>query len=95
MEISARCMPLYHQIKGSHRDAQSFAYWLEYLTFHLPIHLIEPALMWLVKNGITEERFLVFVEGECRKSGLELIRHLTMRLEREKRTRTLTVKDFQ
>lgn len=94
-EIQIQALPLFQRIRDNHPNIHYMAYYLEYLTFHLPEAKLLPALEWLVKNRLTGEKFLEFIQGDCRRSGLELIRQLTMRLEREKKTRTLTVKDIQ
>lgn len=94
-EISSKAMPLFFKVKADHPDAHFFAYYLEYLTFHMPEKMLIPALEWLIKNRIVGPRFYDYVKSDCAASGLELIRNLTMRLEREKRLRTLTAKDLQ
>lgn len=88
-------MPLFNQIRAGHRDAHFFAYYLEYLTFHMLPGRLEPALKWLVKNGVVGERFFDFVHHDCAGSALELIRNLTMRIEREAAPRALTIKDIR
>lgn len=94
-DISIKLIPLYLQIRNGHSNVSSFAYYLEYLTFHMPEKMLEPALKWLVRNQLTGQKFLDFVQGECARSGLELIRNLTMRLEREKKVRALTARDIR
>jgi hypothetical protein len=94
-EISPLAMPLFFKIRGQHSDSQYFAYYLEYLTFHMPERLLVPALEWLIRNGVVEERFLDFVQNDCARSGLELVRNLTMRLERDKKPRQLFDKDIR
>lgn len=86
---------LFWTIKGDSSDVQASAYYLEYIALHMPIPRIVPALEWLIKNGLTGNKFLHFVQNDCAKSALELIRHLTMRLERETSTRALYAKDMQ
>ena len=93
--IPEAAMPLFTQIHAGHRNAHFFSYYLEYLAFHMPVPKIVPALQWLVKNKICGERFIMYVRGECRASGLEFIRNLHMRVEREKKLRELFVKDIR
>lgn len=103
MEARSRHIPgattrLFFQIKGElvgSSDTQACAYYLEYLALHMPLALLVPALEWLIKNDLIGRRFLQYVQGDCARSGLELIRNLTMRLEKEKRLRVLTAKDLR
>ena len=92
--IPKSALALFYKIKGNHLDAHNFAYYLEYLTFHLPEGKLVPALEWLIKNKLTEDRFIEFVQGECKNSGLELIRLITMRLEKDKKPRKLYAPDL-
>lgn len=94
--VESEVIPLCERIRAGETDRlHDLAYFLEYTALHLPERMIVPALQWLVSNGLTGSRFLEFVDGTCGRSGLELIRHLTMRLEREKSLRRLTVADIQ
>lgn len=95
IDVDRRAFPLYYKIKDNHENKQLFAYYLEYLTFVLPQARVLPALEWLVKNKITGEKFVQFIRHECQLSPLEFVRHVTMRLEREKTLRHLHVKDIQ
>lgn len=94
-DISVQALPLFLKIRADHPNAQYFAYYLEYLTFHLPDGMLVPALEYLVKNKMTGERFLKFINEDCQRSALELLRHMTMRLERSTKLRTLTRKDIR
>lgn len=94
-EISSSAMPLFFRVRADHPDAHFFSYYLEFVTFHLPERMLVPALLWLIKNKIVGAKFYEFVKVDCANSGLELVKHLTMRLEREKRLRALTAKDLQ
>lgn len=94
-QIDSKAMPLFYRIRGGHPNAHHFAYYLEYLALHMPDKMLVPALEMLLKLRLTEQRFLDFVRDDCARSGLELIRQLTMRLEREKKLRTLTIRDVK
>jgi len=94
-DIPAEAIPLFHKIRHDHVSPHYIAYYLEYLTFHMPVAKLVPALKWLVKNDLRGQRFVDFVNGQCKRSGLELIRHLTMRLECEKRERKLYAVDIR
>lgn len=88
-------MEYFQRILDGHPDGATFAFFLEYLTFHMPDAKLIPALEWLLKNELTGQRFLVFAIVDCKGSGLEMIRYLTMRLEREKKIRRLHVTDVK
>lgn len=94
-DISINALPLCVIIRDDHPSVNFFAYYLEYVIFHMPENMVLPALRWIVNNGLTGRKFLDFVQGDCHRSGLEMIRYLTMRLERERELRTLTAKDLQ
>lgn len=89
MEISQSIVPLCLRIKGDHHNAQHFAFYLEYIIFHMNPKKVEPALTWCVKNKLVGQKFLDFIANDCRHSALELIRYLTMMLEKEKQMRAL------
>ena len=83
-----------HFIRDGHPDIHRTAYYLEYLVFHMPEAKRTIALDWLIKNGIRGQKFLDFVSNECKNSGLEFLRYLTMRVEKEKKQRALFAKDL-
>jgi hypothetical protein len=91
--LTPETMTMFGRVRGQHPAAQTFAYYLEYMTFHLPNGMLEPALNWLIRNKLTGPRFITFLRNECDDSALELIRQLTMRLEKEKKMRALFAKD--
>lgn len=93
--VTKRDLFLINCIRDFHPNAAKFSYYLEYLIFHLPQRKLTASLEWCIKNKLTGEKFLEFVAMECHDSGLELIRHLTMRLEKEKTLRQLHVTDIQ
>lgn len=95
MEIPRYYLDLFHRIRGAHRDIHHFAYYLEYMVFHLPREKLLPATQWLLRNNLTEQRFIDLIKNECHSSGLEFIRYLTMKLERESQTRALSRRDVQ
>lgn len=95
MEIPRYYLDLFHRIRGAHRDIHHFAYYLEYMVFHLPRDKLLPATQWLLRNKLTEQRFIDFIKNECKSSGLEFIRYLTMKVEHETRMRPLSGRDVQ
>lgn len=94
-EISSMTIPLFQEIRSNHSRIHDFAYYLEYLAFHMPDRMLVPSLLWLIKNKLTGQKFLDFMAIDCKNSGLELIRYLTMKLEHDRQLRSLTVKDIQ
>lgn len=94
MQIPLKAIDLCNRIKGHHTDLHFFSYYLEYLIFHLPERKLIPALESLIADKRTEHRFVEFVIEECENSGFELIRHITMRLDRDKKLRGLTREDL-
>lgn len=52
---------------------------------------LDAALHWLVQNRVTGKRFLELVNFQCGGSPLELVRYLTMRIEKEKHVRSLYI----
>lgn len=62
---------------------------LHYIHLHMPNARVVEALRWLLANKLTGGRFVDFAEGECKGSNLELIRVLTMRIEKDKKERKL------
>lgn len=95
MNISAEAIPLFKKVWSGYPESATFAYYLEYITFHLPPERLIPALQILIKNKLVGPRFLDFVQDDCNRSGLELVRQLTMRLEHEKKLRPIYRKDLQ
>jgi|SRR6267378_3408348 len=93
--IAEEAMSLFHQIRNFHPNTQYVAYYLEYLAFHIREPLLVPALQWLIKNKIVGQKFIDFVQEDCSRSGLELIRQLTMRIEKDKHFRRLHRKDVR
>lgn len=93
-QIPKSTIELYFRVRANHPNVHYIAYYLEYLTFHIPERMLVPALEWLVKNKIVGERFIEFIHNDCAKSGLEMIRYLTMRLEKEQKTRKLYAMDL-
>lgn len=94
-DIPMETTTLFWKVKGDATDLAAVAYYLEYIALHMRVERIVPALTWLIRNQLTGNRFLDFVYNDCAKSGLELIRNLTMRLERESSVRKLFAKDLQ
>jgi hypothetical protein len=94
-DIPKRAIYLFFRIVDGHKRAEFFAYYLEYLVFHMPEKMLIPSLEWLIAQGLTGDRFMDFVYNDCAASGLELIRHLTMRLERDRKTRSLYSADIR
>lgn len=83
-KIHAGCVP-----------ADFYAYYLEYLIFQMPEDRLVPILDWLIKKGITGINFKHFIETQCAKSGLELIRHVTRGIEKERELRKITIGDLR
>lgn len=95
MEISAKIPRLADKIRDGHKATSFIAYYLEYLIFHSKPSHVEPSFSWLLKNGMTGQKFVDFIKVDCRESGLEMIRYITMRLEKEKKLRRLTAGDMR
>lgn len=93
--VDTAVIPLVERIRAGHNSAHEFAYFLEYLIFHMPEPRLVPALWWLVSNRVTGQKFLDFVNEDCSKSGLELVRELTRRIEREANVRPLFAEDIR
>lgn len=83
-----------HVIRDGHSDIHRMAYFLEYIIFHMPEPKRSPALEWLIRNDLRGQKFLDFIKGDCKSSGLELIRLLTMRVEKERTPRKLYAADI-
>lgn len=94
-EIPEQAIGKFMRIRDDHPDGPTFAFFLEYLTFHMPTKRLDAALDWLLLNRLTGTKFLALCIIDCKGSGLELIRYLTMRLEREKKARRLHLKDVR
>ncbi len=93
--IPAAALPMFQEIYSGHPKMPFFAHYLEYLALHMPVPKLIPALEWLRSNRICGDRFIEYVRGECRCSGLEFVRQLTKRVEREKELRALFAKDLR
>ncbi len=93
--VSKQAVELCTRIRAGHANLTYFAHYLEYLLLHLPEGRIVPALTWLVRNGQTGQRFLLFVQNECGNSALELFRYLTMKIENDRKLRAINVRDIR
>ena len=67
---------------------------LHYLDTFFPRHKLESALKWLVRNKITGQRFVDWIETDCFGSQLEMHRKLLQIVEKERYMRVLTNKDL-
>lgn len=54
-----------------------------HLEISMPIHLLDPAYSWLIKNKVVGKNFVTFYMDECSSSPLELIRVLTAKVRKE------------
>lgn len=94
-EIPARDIYLFEKIWDHYPEAHKILYYLEFLALHMPAIRLRPSLEWLIRNELTGAKFIDFVSAECASSGLELIRQLTKRIEREKNVRKLFSDDVR
>jgi hypothetical protein len=80
---------LFLKICGNTPNLHSVAQRMYYLDLHFPPEKLESALNWLVRNNLTELRFVHWFDSDCAGSNLEMHRNLTMRVERDSYTRQL------
>src|SRR5665647_3035282 len=94
-QVSQRAVRLMFQIWHGHQPAGDVAYYLEYLSLHLPEARLELALSWLLRNDIRGPKFMDFIEEQCARSALELMRQVTRGIEREKEVRPIMASDMR
>lgn len=94
-QVSQRAIKLLFKIWAGYNPVADITYYLEYISLHLPEERLEPALEWLIKNELTGKRFAQFVEFECGRSALELIKQVTKGIERTKGLRTIMASDLR
>lgn len=87
---------LFLRIWSGHANVHAIVTRLFYLDVHFPVARLDAALRWLIRNSLTGDRFLQFVDGDCAGSNLELHRKLIAATEKEKKTRPIFAgKDFR
>lgn len=63
---------LYFRIIDTHPDPKKIAVHLYFLDAHMPEHKLDVALKWLIRNRITGECFIRWLQTECQGSYLHM-----------------------
>ena len=92
--MSPKLRELYLSVWGGVSPPHGVTARLHYLDTHFPRLKLEAALKWLVRNKLTGQRFVDWIEMECFGSQLEMHRKLLQMVEKERHTRHLTFLDL-